>query len=255
MFTTIKLLRASNAMQGRVDQLEGALKKIYPDWKPTFLVPFPAVALENDLEDLGWVENSPEVHAQLPAKFQEAFGVLLNNDGTLKGTAAIKRSRAKGIQELLNKYNTIASSLDLTGDFLRIPVKLSSKGKLEQTVKMGVTAKTEAAEPEIKLEAVTVTEAAPKKAAKKAAKKATKKAAKAAKKAAKKATKAPPTLVVEEASTVAVSDSKVEATTVEADTTVRYDALITQLVGLSKKEFNAIVAAVKDRRKALNVSI
>lgn len=64
MFTTIKWLRNSNAMQARVTSVARNLKGLNPNWKDTWLFPILAVGLSNSLDDVHWVFINREVVLQ-----------------------------------------------------------------------------------------------------------------------------------------------------------------------------------------------
>jgi hypothetical protein len=61
MFTSIELLRASEAMQERVDMVEKMLKRLNPEWRSEYFFPVLAIGLSNVNDDVHWVMERSSV--------------------------------------------------------------------------------------------------------------------------------------------------------------------------------------------------
>ena len=69
MFTSIKLLRNSDAVQTRVTTVENFLKKKMLNYSPEKFFPVAVIALSNSLADVQWVASNPLVLADLSKDF------------------------------------------------------------------------------------------------------------------------------------------------------------------------------------------
>jgi hypothetical protein len=118
MFTTITKLRNSNAEQSRVNTLEDALKKVNSAWQPDNLIPIPAVALDNVVEDVQWVLNEARVQVVIDPALSSKLMDALNKAYPSGYISAMKRSKRRTMDAVLSVYTET-----LGRDFLVDPVK------------------------------------------------------------------------------------------------------------------------------------
>lgn len=121
MFTTICELSKSGAAQERVSQLRRALKKINPEWTDHYLIPIPAVGLENVVADVQWVLDRTSVHVStvIDDAVQSLLAQSRFKDGYLSSMAL---SKSATVKEVLAIYNAAAAQAGLSEDLLMDPI-------------------------------------------------------------------------------------------------------------------------------------
>lgn len=128
MFTTIELLRASHAMQNRVDTLERAMKKQVPGFTSQDPIRISDVLRSNGTADALWVANNDSV-TRMTMKF-------CNVDVFVRKTKAEAQSLCRIIIDDCKTQTEAAQMMDqkLYGDFIPSP-------KTEKPAKQAAPAK------------------------------------------------------------------------------------------------------------------
>ncbi len=109
MFTTIEKLRASSAMQSRVDVLEAHLKATYPAYTPQMHFPLFEIGLSNGDDDMEWVLFTPGTHStdSVPEGIRTALGdtsVLLRKGFISAAFGTARRAASDVYTEQAQKY-------------------------------------------------------------------------------------------------------------------------------------------------------
>ena len=128
MFTTIAKLRDSNAEPSRVSQLERALLRVNPNWKGNFLIPIPAVGLDNTVDDVQWVLSNDEVH--VTTELDDEIQSLLAQNSLSNYTAAMSRSKKATVEKVMAVYNQVTGRRALSTDMLKNPLITKGSARL-----------------------------------------------------------------------------------------------------------------------------
>jgi len=125
MFTTIRELRKSTAIQDRVDSVEKHLLRLNPDWKIDYWFPVIAIGLSNVNDDVDWVmgrgdlllgHNTSGARVFVGDRYRQASSVLavvrdISMDIPERGKTAF-------ISEQLRQYNVALGNLyEYGGDY------------------------------------------------------------------------------------------------------------------------------------------
>jgi hypothetical protein len=108
MFTSINMLRNSSAMQDRVTSVEKHLKRLNPDWDPSWWFPVLAIGLSNVTADVEWVHDVDSTHLKnrrvyIGATYRQSPSVL----AVVEEVSMVIPYQGKTafIEEQLRKYN------------------------------------------------------------------------------------------------------------------------------------------------------
>lgn len=88
MFTTVKALRASSAQQNRVTLVDSFMKRNYPGFNETTLIPLFMIYISNTEADMEWVASTNSVIVNLPdvsialAKIKVKLRGIMEGNGT-----------------------------------------------------------------------------------------------------------------------------------------------------------------------------
>lgn len=127
MFTTISKLLASNAEKTRVNQLDRALKKINPNWQGDYLIPIPAVGLDNVLDDVRWVQAATDTH--VTTEMDDEIQSLLAQNSLDNYVELMSRGKQAAINKVMAVYNQVASRRNISSELLTNPIVAFGKAK------------------------------------------------------------------------------------------------------------------------------
>jgi len=127
MFTTISKLLASNAEKSRVNQLDRALKKINPNWQGDYLIPIPAVGLDNVLDDVRWVQAATDTH--VTTELDDEIQSLLAQNSLDNYVELMSRGKQAAINKVMAVYNQVASRRNISSELLTNPIVAFGKAK------------------------------------------------------------------------------------------------------------------------------
>lgn len=77
-FTTLALLKKSDAAKSRIDSVQRMLRTLSKTWQDEWVFPIAVIAYSNSIEDLDWVVLSPGVHANSRTKIVDISGTKIS---------------------------------------------------------------------------------------------------------------------------------------------------------------------------------
>ncbi len=113
-FTTIALLRASTAMESRVNTVENYLKRTYPGYTPEMPFPIFEIAISNAIEDVHWVvDNSSTHYKSLPSALTNLFKGIDESERSMFGSGAKNKAVADVTAKMIGLI--VASPVPMEG--------------------------------------------------------------------------------------------------------------------------------------------
>jgi hypothetical protein len=128
MFTTINKLRASSAIQSRVDLVENSLKKINPNWHGNYLIPVPYIALTNNVDDANWVASTSSVIVQ--TELDDEIQSIASQQDLSNWLGKARRNKADAIGKYMNIVNSVLQRRGLSDNVLTEPVVATGRARL-----------------------------------------------------------------------------------------------------------------------------